>query len=68
MTHEHAHDHAHSHAEGPEHGHDHDHGHGHGHSHAHHLPADNRAFVIGISLNVAFVIIEAGYGLAADSL
>ena len=64
MAHDHSHDHAHAH----DHAHDHGHAHGHGHSHAHHLPADNRAFVIGIGLNVAFVIIEAGYGLAADSL
>ena len=38
---------------------------GHGHSHA---PADfGRAFLIGISLNIGFVIIEAGFGFAANS-
>lgn len=47
--------------------HDHgDHGHAHGHSHA---PASfGRAFAVGIALNVAFVAIEAGYGLFANSL
>ncbi len=52
------------------HGHDHDHGHHHhgigGHSHA---PASfGRAFAIGITLNLAFVIIEGGYGIAAGSV
>jgi cobalt-zinc-cadmium efflux system protein len=50
--------------------HDHDHApgqsHGHGHSHG---PANyDRAFAIGIALNVAFVIVEAAYGIAANSL
>jgi len=49
---------------------DHDHGghhhHGHGHSHA---PADfGRAFAIGIALNGAYVVAEAGYGFFANSL
>lgn len=44
----------------------HGHDHGHGHSHA---PANfDRAFAIGIALNLAFVAVEAGYGLAANSL
>lgn len=39
---------------------------GHGHSHA---PADfGRAFAIGTALNLAFVLIEAGYGLIAGSM
>jgi len=38
----------------------------HGHSHA---PANyNSAFAIGVLLNIAFVIIEFGYGMVADSL
>ncbi|CAN5205261.1 cation diffusion facilitator family transporter [soil metagenome] len=52
--------------------HDHDHGHdghshgGHGHSHA---PANfDSAFLIGISLNVGFVVLEAIYGFAANSM
>jgi len=45
--------------------HNHSHGPG-GHSHA--PAAFDRAFAIGISLNVAFVIAETIYGLRADSL
>jgi cobalt-zinc-cadmium efflux system protein len=46
--------------------HDHDHAHGAGHVHA---PASfGRAFAIGIALNTAFVVIEAGYGIAANSM
>ena len=54
-----------------EHQHDHDHGHaGHSHDHGHtHAPANfNRAFVVGISLNTAFVLAEVVYGLKAHSL
>lgn len=47
--------------------HDHAHGPG-GHGH-HHGPANyNRAFALGLALNIAFVMVEVGYGLAADSL
>ncbi|MBN9087144.1 MAG: cation transporter [Reyranella sp.] len=57
------HDHDHS-------GHDHS-GHRHGpggHSHSH-APANfDRAFLIGITLNVGFVIVEAVYGFLANSL
>jgi len=53
--------HAHHHASG---GHSH-HGHHHGHSHE---VGHGRAFLIGITLNLAFVAIEAGYGFFADSL
>jgi cobalt-zinc-cadmium efflux system protein len=57
--HHHGHDH---------HGHGH-HGHSHGHGHSHAPPADpGRAFAIGIALNLVFVIIEAGYGIFADSI
>jgi len=39
-----------------------------GHHH-HHGPADfGRAFLIGITLNVTFVLIEAGYGIVANSM
>lgn len=46
--------------------HDHDHDHGHAH---HHVPTvdPGRAFLIGISMNVAFVVIEAIAGFVADS-
>lgn len=48
------------------HGHDHGAGHGHGHSHA---PADfGKAFAIGISLNSAYIVVEAGYGFAIGSM
>ena len=41
----------------------------HTHSHHHHeINNYNRSFSIGIALNVIFVIIEVGYGLAANSL
>jgi cobalt-zinc-cadmium efflux system protein len=46
-------------------------GHHHGHDHAHHGPGEgsySRAFVIGIALNLAFVVVEAGYGFAANSM
>jgi cobalt-zinc-cadmium efflux system protein len=67
--HDHDHDHlGHSHGGHSHGGHSHgghDHG-GHGHSHA---PADfGRAFAIGISLNLGFVVVEATYGLIAGSL
>jgi len=48
--------------------HDPDDGHRHHHGHSH-APADfGRAFAVGIGLNVAFVVIEAGYGLASNSM
>ncbi|TFU01302.1 cation transporter [Polymorphobacter arshaanensis] len=47
-------------------GHHHDHGHSHGHSHA---PARfDRAFAVGIALNLGYVAVEAGYGLKIGSL
>jgi cobalt-zinc-cadmium efflux system protein len=42
--------------------------HHHHHDHTHAPTNHNRAFVIGVTLNVAFVIIEAGYGFAVNSL
>ncbi|WP_085316559.1 cation diffusion facilitator family transporter [Derxia lacustris] len=64
--HGHAHDHdehddAHAHA-----GHAHHH-HGHGHHHHGPLPV-GRAFAVGIALNLGFVLVEAGFGFATDSL
>jgi cobalt-zinc-cadmium efflux system protein len=46
------------------------HGHGHAHGHSHGLPSGgwNRAFAIGVGLNLAFVAIETLYGLASGSL
>lgn len=60
----HAHAHPHDHQ-----GHGHGHGHGHGPHHHHHAPADfGRAFAVGIALNTAFVLLEAGAGLAYGSM
>ncbi len=39
-----------------------------GHEHTHEVKNYNRAFTIGVLLNVSFVIIEAVYGLLANSL
>jgi len=38
------------------------------HPHHHGPPDFNRAFMVGVSLNVAFVVVEVIFGLAADSL
>ncbi|MBN8808825.1 MAG: cation transporter [Sphingomonas sp.] len=67
--HDHEHDHSHDHA----HAHGHSHGHGHGHAHGpgghHHGPLTfDRAFAIGISLNIAFVIVEFATGFFAQSV
>jgi len=59
----HTHDHAHTHSQ--------DHSHSHGLGHHHHpvnLKEVNQAFVIGIVLNFAFVIIEVIVGLSIHSL
>jgi cobalt-zinc-cadmium efflux system protein len=56
---------------GPDHNHGHSHDHAHGFGHHHHAvdPKQvNRAFVIGIVLNFAFVLIEAIVGLSIHSL
>ncbi len=51
------------------HSHDHDHStHGHGHAHAHAPASFGKAFAIGIALNLAFVVIEAVYGLISNSV
>lgn len=38
------------------------------HDHHHHAATYNRAFAIGIALNVVYVALEAGYGFAVSSL
>ncbi len=64
----HTHDHAHAHDHAPEIGHDHSaHSHA-GHGHAHGPARHDRAFAIGITVNIVFVAIEAFYGWRADSL
>jgi cobalt-zinc-cadmium efflux system protein len=82
MSHHHDHD-GHDHAHGHDHrdGHDHhdddhDHDDGHGHHHVHgagtghvHAPASyGKAFAIGVTLNIAYVIIEALYGFLGNSV
>ncbi|PKU23848.1 cation transporter [Telmatospirillum siberiense] len=64
MAHDHEHQHLESHGEHGHGGCSLDHGHGH-----HHGPASyDRAFAIGIALNLGFVGMEAFYGFAVDSL
>jgi cobalt-zinc-cadmium efflux system protein len=62
MSSAHPHDHAHDHGS---HGHEHDH---HGHDHSHAPENFDRAFAIGITVNIAFVAIEAFYGWRVNSL
>ena len=47
----------------------HDHaGAGHHHGHAHPPPSNDRAFAVGVALNLGFVGVEIAYGIAANSL
>ena len=65
----HQHDDGHGH--GTLHGHGHGQGSGHSHGHHHHGPppaGNGRAFAIGIALNAAFVVVEAGFGLWSGSM
>ena len=58
--------HDHSHSDGHQHGGPGGHSHAAGHSHA---PKDfGRAFLIGITLNTLFIVIEAAYGYIANSM
>lgn len=71
MAGHHDHEHEHPHALCHDHGHEHDSGHAHGLGHAghHHGPASyDRAFAIGLILNLGFVAVEGGYGFTANSL
>jgi cobalt-zinc-cadmium efflux system protein len=63
QAHEHEHEHAHDHAH--EHGHDHAHGPG---GHVHGPASFDRAFAIGVGLNVLFVVAEVAFGLREHSL
>lgn len=60
----------HDHGPHREHGHDHapHHGHGHHHGHDHGPVAFGRAFAIGISLNLGYLLIEGIYGFISDSM
>ena len=47
----------------------HHHHHAHGHGHHHHGPLNHdRAFAIGVVLNTAFVLVEAVFGILANSM
>jgi len=51
------------------HNHSHSHSHSHGHAHSHATPKTfDRAFAIGITLNLIFVLVEAPVGFFANSL
>ena len=72
--HQHDHEHScsgdHSHDHTQSNSHDHDHGHAGGffHSHSHEITNYSRAFVIGIALNLIYVVIEMAYGFFSHSL
>jgi cobalt-zinc-cadmium efflux system protein len=52
-----------------DHGHAHDHGHGHDHAGHSHAPSSfDRAFAIGVTLNVVFVVVEMVFGVRTNSL
>ena len=72
-THQHHHhDHGHAHSCSPQHNHSNSPDHlddaDHGGRHHHHVPGSNRAFAIGVALNLGFVLIEIGFGLWTNSL
>ncbi|WP_210486605.1 cation diffusion facilitator family transporter [Rufibacter aurantiacus] len=53
------------------HSHSHGHAHSHAHQHGHSLPASghlNKAFLLGIGLNILYVVVEAGAGWWYNSL
>jgi cobalt-zinc-cadmium efflux system protein len=58
----------HDHDHDPDHDHDHDHEHGHDHAHA--IPTDgiNLRMGIAVALNIAFVLIEGGFGFLSNSV
>ena len=66
--HEHDDDHDHDH-DAHDHDHGHQHGHAHGHGHHHHAPGDfgDKRYLIGIGLNLAFVVAEAVAGVLSNS-
>jgi cobalt-zinc-cadmium efflux system protein len=68
------HDHAHDHHQHNEHeaadAHEHAHAHSPGHGHAHALPSDGitTRMAIAVALNIAFVIVEGGFGFISNSV
>jgi cobalt-zinc-cadmium efflux system protein len=68
-----SHDHSRHRANDHDHDHGHDHAHGaHHHHEHHHAPRSSasygRAFAVGISLNVVFIVVEVFYGIASGSI
>ncbi len=57
-----------AHAHGHDHGHSHGHAQRHGHGHGHGPATHGRAFAIGITLNLGFVVVEVVYGFIAQSM
>jgi cobalt-zinc-cadmium efflux system protein len=57
----------HDHGDDRDHGGDHRHDHG-GHGHSHAPSSFGRAFALGLVLNVGYIVVEAGFGLATNSL
>ncbi|HEX7664632.1 MAG TPA: cation diffusion facilitator family transporter, partial [Polyangiaceae bacterium] len=69
MAHAHSYPHEHSHAHEPGHAHSHAQGgHSHLHGHGHGPKSYGRAFAIGVTLNLAFVIVEVFYGVVSHSV
>ncbi|MGH7285744.1 MAG: cation diffusion facilitator family transporter, partial [Polyangiaceae bacterium] len=70
MAHAHSHSHPHPHVHDGHDAHSHGKGHGHGHVHSHARPPSSfdRAFAIGIALNLAFVVVEIFYGFVSHSV
>jgi cobalt-zinc-cadmium efflux system protein len=70
--HDHAHhEHEHEPADAGEHStHGHAHGHDHAHGHVHALPEEglNARMAIAVALNVAFVLVEGGFGFLSNSV
>lgn len=75
-SHHHDHSHAPHDGHGPQahgHGHVHDHAHGHAHGHgagghSHGFATGTRAFAVALFINLAYTMLEAGYGFWTDSL
>ena len=63
-------DHGHAHGHDQAHNQAHDQAHDHAHGHAHALPADgiNARMAVAVALNVAFVIVEGGFGFVSNSV
>ena len=68
MAHAHSHSHPHPRAHGDAHSHGPSHSHSPGHSHAQPPTSFDRAFAVGLALNLAFVVVEIFYGVVSHSV